>query len=240
MDRFLDAVTTQLHRHIHHPDFKHTLLQSVLTSWRFQISSDVNTQIETETRKWEETRVDQIYEDNFIQNFNDKLKIDPLPKNLKTGFKMNDDQENKIFSRVLFSTITIVGGLAFFQQPVVGSIAIIGVSIAVRHIADFRTVCEKAIDVRIKIFSKLEIKRRLRERYAIAIKMNVEKVLKTMKVEIEKLTKEKIRREKENTNNTSNMRLLKRIDTKVSESRERLEDITRKCPPQVIDTLTVF
>lgn len=248
VDRFLKAVTERLHRRIHCPDFKNTLLQNVSRSWRHKIGSDINTQIETETQMWEKTIVNQIYEENVIQNFNDKLKIGPLPHYIKTGFEMaEDDQESKTIKRIVFSTVTctIVGGLAvFFEQPVAGSVVFIGGSIAGlingRYISDFRTVCKEEVDMRINKLSKTEIKTRIEKKYATVIKTQVKGALKSMKVEIEYLTQLHREREEENTKNTYSLKSWQQINVRVSECRKRLEDITKKCPPQVINSLTVF
>lgn len=247
VDCFLNKVTERLHRRVHCLDFKNTLLQNVSRSWRFKIGSDINTQIETETQKWEETIVNQIYEE-IIQSFNDKLQIGPLPNNIKTGFEMAEDgQENNIIKRIVLSTFTctIVGGLAvFFEQPVAGSIVFIGGSIAGlinwRYISNFRTVCEEEVDLRINTFSKTEIKTRIGKKYATVIKTQVKMALKTMEDKIENLTKKQKEREKENANNTYSLKSWQQINARVSECRKRLEDIIQRCPPKVINSLTDF
>lgn len=236
---FLDVVTDLLHRHIQHSDFKNKVLQNVATSWRLKVGFDVNAQIETETKIWEETYINQIYEDMFAKYLNDKLTTicGPLAENLMKGFKMPYDPDNTILKGILQTSVSIVGGFAIrgalFEPPVAVGLAATGVFFSALvnfgYISDFKTVCEKAVNVRIDKLSKRKIRQKLDERYATSIKQNVKEALEKLRDKLEKLRKVQKERETENTTNTSRMRIFVSLEDMVSKCRQRLQKIEDLC-----------
>lgn len=133
VNHFLDAVTDQLHGYIQQPHFKNEILKKVATSWRLKVGFDVNAQIETETKVWEKTNINQIYKNMFAKHLNDKLKTicGPLAENLMKGFKMPYDPDNTILKGILQTSVSIVGGFAIrgalFEPPVAVGLAATGV-----------------------------------------------------------------------------------------------------------------
>lgn len=249
MNYFLEAVTDQLHGYIQYPDFKKKILQKVATSWRLKVGFDVNAQIETETKIWEEMNINRIYKDMFAKNLNDKLKsiCSPLAENLMKGFKMPYDPDNTILKGILQTSVSIVGGFAIrgalFEPPV--AVGLVGLAatgvffsalVNFGYINDFNTVCEKAVNVRIGKLSKLEIRQKLEKRYATTIKQNVKEALEKIKVELEKLKEVLKERENENTNTTSRMCIFRSLDDMISKCRQRLQKIADMCAYPSIDT----
>lgn len=245
MNHFLDAVTNRLHGYIQDPDFKNKILKKVATSWRLKVGFDVNAQIETETKIWEETHINLIYNDMFAKNLNDKLKTicGPLAENQMKGFKMPYDPDNTILKGILQTSVSIVGGFAIrgalFEPPVAVGLAATGIFVSALvnfgYINDYKTVCEKAVNVRINKLSEPKIKQKLEKRYATAIKQNVMEALEKMKVELEKLTEVLKERQTENTINTSRMRTFMSLDEMVSKCRQRLQKIEDMCAYPTID-----
>lgn len=234
---FIDAVTDQLHEYIHHPDFKENMLKNVAKSWRLKVNFDVKAHIETETKQWEERHMHKIYDDIFVKKLNAKLQniCGSLAENLLNGFKMPYDPENKIIKGVVFSALSIAGGFVaralIFEPPVVVGVATFGIVFTgllnFGYISDFKTVCEHAVNAGIETLSKNQIKQNLKERYEKALKRNVEKALKTMKVEIEKLEKEQKDKETENTINKSRVNIYTLLNETVSNCNERLRKIEK-------------
>lgn len=198
--RFLDEVTDQLDAFMHHADFKETLLLKVANSWRFKIGMDINAHFETETEKWEQTHIHQIYQDIFVNSLNEKLKsiCGPLAETLMKGFDMHYNPENTNFIRLSGSIISVVGGCVFggliLQPPVAVGVAVSGVvfsGLASYGYFDYhRKACEGALNDRIRIMSKTKIKEKLTKRYIGAIKSITAEALKTMKCEINILKEE--------------------------------------------------
>lgn len=93
------------------------------------------------------------------------------------------------------------------------------------YISDFKTVCEKAVNVRIDKLSKRKIRQKLDERYATSIKQNVKEALEKLRDKLEKLGKVQKERETENTTNTSRMRIFVSLEDMVSKCRQRLQKI---------------
>lgn len=200
VNRFLDEVTNQMHRYIHHPDFRRSLLEDLKTSWRLKVGFDVNDRIEKQTKLWEDRYVHKIYWDTFVNNLDKELRsiCGPLADTLMRGFKIPSFVDNKILKSIFPSAVAIAGGVAirvFLLQPKVAlSVAATGVVLSglvtFGYIDKFETVCEKAVDVRIENMSKTEIKISLKTRFATTIKRNMSYALRKMKVEIERLTEE--------------------------------------------------
>lgn len=239
---FIDAVADQLHEYIHHPNFKENMLENVEKSWRFKVNVDVKEHIETETKQWEERHMHTIYDDIFVKKLNAKLQniCGSFAENLMKGFKLPYDPENKIIKGILFSAVSIVGGFVaralIFEPPVAVGVATFGIIFTgllnFGYISDFKTVCEHAVNAGIETLSKDQIKQKLKERYENALKKNVEEALKTMKVEIEKLEKERQKKETENTVNNSRMCIFMSLNDMICNCKERLGKIEKMCDTQ--------
>lgn len=239
INRFLEAVIDQLHEFVHHPDFKSKILQKVASSSRLRIGLDVNAQMQSETQRWEETHVNQVYTEIFLKNLNEKLKTicGRLAKNLMRGFEMPYDPENKILFGIIQTAVSIGGGFvirgALFEPPVAVAVAVSGVIFTgllnLGFISNFKTVCENAVNVRIDKLSKTYLKDKLRVRYETAMKNNVNEALEKMKVEIGKLTEEQKAKEKENTVNNTNMSIFMSLNDMLFKCKQRLEDIEDMC-----------
>lgn len=234
VNRFLDAVTHQLHGYIHHPDFKNRIIKNVETSWRLNIRFNVNAQIAIETNKWEKTHVKQIYTEMFVKNLNGKLKTicGPLAENLMRGFEMPYDPDMILFG--FFSgAVSIVGGIAITgtlcDPPAAAGVAAAGTLLAglvkFGYIRSFKTVRENAVNVRINKLSKTLLKQDLKKRYDAVLKKKVKEALEKMKIEIDKLTEEQKEKETENTINTSKMHILMSLDDMVFKCKQRLLQI---------------
>lgn len=234
INRFLEAVIDQLHEYVHHPDFKSKILQKVATSSRFTVGDDVNAQIQAEIQRWEETYVNQVYTEIFLKNLNEKLKIvcGRLTENMMKGFEMPYDPENKILFGIIQAAI--VGGLvairaAPFVSPVAVVVAVSGVVFTglqnIGLINNFKTICEKAVDVKIKKLTKTYLKQKLRAKFETAMKNNVNEALEIMNVEINKLEEEQKAKEKETTVNNTNMRIFMSLNAMLFKCKQRLEDI---------------
>lgn len=204
-------------------------------SWRPKIDYDVHAQIENETKVWEEKHVNKIYMDRFVRNLHDKLKniCGELAKNLMKGFTMPYDPENKILFGIIYSAVSVIGGVAITgvvcEPPVAAGVAasgvVLGVLINFGYVSDFKTVCEQAVNVRIKSLSKTKIKQKLKERYAKAMNTRVKEALETMKVEIETLKEEQKKRATENAINESSMLMFMSLDQLVFDCKQRLQNI---------------
>lgn len=239
INRFLEAVIDQLHEYVHHPDFKSKILQKVATSSRLKIGLDVNAQIQAETQRWEETHVNQVYTEIFLKNLNERLKTicGRLAENLMRGFEMPYDPENRILFGIIQTAVSIGGGFAIrgalFEPPVAVAVAVSGVIFTgllnLGFISNFKTVCEKAVNVRIEKLSKTYLKQKLRARYETAMKNNMNEALEKMNVEIGKLTEEQKAKEKENTVNNTNMRIFMSLNDMLFKCKQRLEDIEDMC-----------
>lgn len=238
INRFLEAVIDQLHEYVHHPDFKSKILQKVATSSRFTVGDDVNAQIQAEIQRWEETHVNQVYTEIFLKNLNEELKIvcGRLTENLMRGFKMPYDSENDIWFGIIQAAIC--GGVvairgALFAPPVAIVVAVSGVLFTglftgllnMGLINNFKTVCEKAVDVRIKKLTKTYLKEKLRAKFETAMKNNVNEALEIMNVEIYKLTEEQKAMKKETTINNTNMRIFMSLNEMLFKCKQRLKDI---------------
>lgn len=92
-------------------------------------------------------------------------------------------------------------------------------------INNFNTVCEKAVDVRIKKLTKTYLKEKMRAKFETAMKNNVNKALEIMNVEINELTEEQQAMEKETTVNNTNMRIFMSLNDMLFKCKQRLEDI---------------
>lgn len=233
--RFLDEVTDQLDAFMHHADFKETLLLKVANSWRFKIGMDINAHFETETEKWEQTHIHQIYQDIFVNSLNEKLKsiCGPLAETLMKGFDMHYNPENTNFIRLSGSIISVVGGCVFggliLQPPVAVGVAVSGVvfsGLASYGYFDYhRKACEGALNDRIRIMSKTKIKEKLTKRYIGAIKSITAEALKTMKCEINILKEEAKLRETEHNTNTSRISVCIALDETVFQCKLHLQQI---------------
>lgn len=234
INRFLEAVIDQLHEYVHHPDFKSKILQKVATSSRFTVGDDVNAQIQAEIQRWEETHLNQVYTEIFLKNLDEKLKIvcGRLTENLMRGFKMPYDSE-KIISFTIIQAAVYGGVLAtrgaLFALPAAIVVAVSGVVFTgllnMGLINNFNTVCEKAVDVRIKKLTKTYLKEKMRAKFETAMKNNVNKALEIMNVEINELTEEQQAMEKETTVNNTNMRIFMSLNDMLFKCKQRLEDI---------------
>lgn len=231
----MDTLTDQLHGYIHHPDFKNKILEKVATSWRPKIGFDVNAHIETETKKWQELYVNQLYQDIFVKYLNDKLKTISckLAQNLMRGFQMPNDPDEQIRHGIIQTTVSAVGlfaiKAAFFNPTLAVGIAISGVIFAgllnFGYINDFNTVREHAVDVRIETLTRHQIRKQITKSYTSAIKTNMTKSLKTLECEIEKLKEEKKKKETENTINVSRMNIFMALNEMVFKCKQHLRNI---------------
>lgn len=230
---FVDAVTDQLHKYILHPDFKEKILTSLAKSWRFQVNSNANAQIETETKQWEERHIPKIYNEIIVKTLNRKLQniCGPLAKSLLKGFKMPSDLGKKILKGVFFSALSIVGGcvvgVILAEPPVAVGVASAGVVVTglinLGYVSDFKTVCEKAVDGGIKILSKKQIKQKVKEKYYEVLKESVKEALKTMKIEIDKHENKLEQTNTENTDNSSKLAIFMSLDDLVFKSKQQYE-----------------
>ncbi|XP_065922696.1 uncharacterized protein in xynA 3'region-like [Magallana gigas] len=231
VNRFLDEVTNQFHGYIHHPHFKSLLLKDLKTSWRLKMGSDLNAQIKRKTKLWEDTHINQIYEETFVKNIDKELRriCGPLADSLIKGFKVPFYIDNKIIKVIIPSAISIAGGVVitvFLLQPnvalgVATTGAVLSGLAAFGYIDNFETVCKKAIDVRLKNLSKTKIKKSLNERYAKAIKSNIQNALEEMKTEIDELRKEAL-------NDYSNMLSYMELNDKLFECQKDIHNIEQK------------
>lgn len=184
---------------------------------------------------WEKAHVNQIYMDMFVENLHYKLKTicGKLANNLMKGFTMPYDPEKKILFGMVCSAASVIGGVAITgvlcDPPVAAGVAASGVVVAglvnFGYIKDFKTVCEKAVNVRIKSLSKPNIKQKLKERYAKAINTKVKKALEIMKVEIDNLMEEKKKRATQNAINTSSMLKFISINHLIFDCKQRFKNI---------------
>lgn len=239
IEDFFDAVMDEFYKYINHPEFKNTILQNVSTSWRLKIDFDVNAQIEKETKLWEEKHVNQIYIDTFVKNLHDKLRKmgDELANNLMKGFTMPFDPENKILFAMVLSTASVIGSAAITgvlcEPPVAVGVAVSGIVFTALvdfgFVRDFKTVCENAVNVRIKSLTKTKIKQKLKARYTKAMKTKVNEALEKMKEEIDKLKEEQEKRATEKVINASIMLKLMRLDRWVFDCKQRLDNIVNMC-----------
>lgn len=239
MEDFFDAVMDEFYKYINHPDFKNTILQNVAKSWRLKIDFDVDAQIEKETKLWEENHVNHIFMDTFVKNIHDKLRKmgDKLANNLMKGFTMPFDPENKILFAMVLSTASVFGGAAITgvlcEPPVAVGVAVSAIVftglVDFGFVRDFKTVCENAVNVRIKSLTKTKIKQKLKERYTKAMKTKVNEALEKMKEEIDKLKEEQKKRATEKDINASLILKLMPLDRLVFDCKQRLDNIVNMC-----------
>lgn len=239
MEDFFDAVMDEFYKYINHPDFKNTILQNVAKSWRLKIDFDVDAQIEKETKLWEENHVNHIFMDTFVKNIHDKLRKmgDTLANNLMKGFTMPFDPENKILFAMVLSTASVFGGAAITgvlcEPPVAVGVAVSAIVftglVDFGFVRDFKTVCENAVNVRIKSLTKTKIKQKLKERYTKAMKTKVNEALDKMKEEIDKLKEEQKKRATEKDINASLILKLMPLDRLVFDCKQRLDNIVNMC-----------
>lgn len=238
MEDFFDAVMDEFYKYINHPDFKNTILQNVAKSWRLKIDFDVDAQIEKETKLWEENHVNHIFMDTFVKNIHDKLRKmgDKLANNLMKGFTMPFDPENTIAFAMVLSTASVFGGAAITGvcEPAVAvgvavsAIVFIGL-LDFEFVRDFKTVCENAVNVRIKSLTKTIIKQKLKERYTKAMKTKVNEAVEKMKEEIDKLKEEQKKRATEKDINASIVLNLMSLDRWVFDCKQRLDNVVNMC-----------
>lgn len=239
MEDFFDAVMDEFYKYINHPDFKNTILQNVAKSWRLKIDFDVDAQIEKETKLWEENHVNHIFMDTFVKNIHDKLRKmgDKLANNLMKGLTMPFDPENKILFAMVLSTASVFGGAAITgvlcEPPVAVGVAVSAIVftglVDFGFVRDFKTVCENAVNVRIKSLTKTKIKQKLKERYTKAMKTKVNEALEKMKEEIDKLKEEQKKRATEKDINASLILKLMPLDRLVFDCKQRLDNIVNMC-----------
>lgn len=239
MEDFFDAVMDEFYKYINHPDFKNTILQNVAKSWRLKIDFDVDAQIEKETKLWEENHVNHIFMDTFVKNIHDKLRKmgDKLANNLMKGFTMPFDPENKILFAMVLSTASVFGGAAITgvlcEPPVAVGVAVSAIVftglVDFGFVRDFKTVCENAVNVRIKSLTKTKIKQKLKERYTKAMKTKVNEALEKMKKEIDKLKEKQKKRATEKDINASLILKLMPLDRWVFDCKQRLDNIVNMC-----------
>lgn len=239
MEDFFDAVMDEFYKYINHPDFKNTILQNVAKSWRLKIDFDVDAQIEKETKLWEENHVNHIFMDTFVKNIHDKLRKmgDKLANNLMKGFTMPFDPENKILFAMVLSTASVFGGAAITgvlcEPPVAVGVAVSAIVftglVDFGFVRDFKTVCENAVNVRIKSLTKTKIKQKLKERYTKAMKTKVNEALEKMKKEIDKLKEKQKKRATEKDTNASLILKLMPLDRWVFDCKQRLDNIVNMC-----------
>lgn len=200
------------------------------TSWRLKVGSDLNAQIKRKTKIWEETHINQIYDETFVKNIDKELTgiCGPLADSLMRGFKIPFYIDNKIIKAIPIA-VFFAGGVAitFVLLPphVAVGIATSGVVVsgleAFGYIDNFETVCQKAIEVRLKHLSKTKIKKSLNERYARAIKSNIQNALEEMKTEMNELRKEAL-------NDNSNMLSYMELNDKLFECKKVIHNIEQK------------
>lgn len=239
MEDFFDAVMDEFYKYINHPDFKNTILQNVAKSWRLKIDFDVDAQIEKEIKLWEENHVNHIFMDTFVKNIHDKLRKmgDKLANNLMKGFTMPFDPENKILFAMVLSTASVFGGAAITgvlcEPPVAVGVAVSAIVftglVDFGFVRDFKTVCENAVNVRIKSLTKTKIKQKLKERYTKAMKTKVNEALEKMKKEIDKLKEKQKKRATEKDINASLILKLMPLDRWVFDCKQRLDNIVNMC-----------
>lgn len=93
---------------------------------------------------------------------------------------------------------------------------------------DFKEECQNALKKRIAYLTEHNIRKALDDRYANAIRSNIEKALKTMETNIKRMQDVIVKKQSKHTVDNSKLDTVFSLDTKISDLKERFQNIKEK------------